>query len=473
MNSAIPNCFKDCDIRGIYPEEVYPALFESVGRALGQQIMTTAFSGLSPGTVVVGGDARLSTPALKAAFLAGLSEYPLTIIDLGVVPTNVVYWAKAQKQVQCSAQITASHNPPQFNGLKVMNGEFPPTPEFFSQLAENLALPKQEVRAVIQSWPSVVADYTQWLISKFANQGIETLHVGVDPGNGCLSEIASGVFQALNARVTALFDVRDGSFPGRAPDSAIPKNLTALMQAVTEKQANLGFAFDGDGDRLGVIDNLGRYVGAEHLGMYILSHRPEHVAGKAVIMDNKCSFHLDHLVAKLGGNPVRCKSGHAYMKKSVITHAANLGIEVSGHYFSGALDGRDDPLYSALEICSYLAGDGQPMSAVLNGFPPMIMTEDIRVALSEDSISHIIETLSQGLWGAEVDLLDGARLIWENGWLLARRSITEPKITLRFEGATLQDLREIAERFGMQFPELKTEVAASVDRIISRGATHE
>jgi phosphomannomutase/phosphoglucomutase len=401
--------------------------------------------------------------------LTGLTAYDLRIADLGVVPTPVVYWAKERLEAQASAIITASHNPPEFNGLKVMNGKKPPTPDMIRALAEEKDgddISFGSWPGCITPWPAALATYQSEMIERFAGHGIESLSIVLDPGTGCQSGVASGVFRELGAKVAALHDYLDGTYPERHPDCAIPEHLTPLMSAVRKLGADLGVAFDGDGDRMAVVDDQGRIIASEHLGMILLEGPLRSDPGMPVIIDLKCSMHLDRLVSRLQGRPVRCKSGHAYMKGMVIELGAIMGIELSGHIFLKSLKGRDDPLYTALILSEYLAKQTHSLSSMVNALPRLIMTKDLRISMSGKEIEQIIEGLKQGLEGARMEMLDGVRLIWDHGWLLARKSITEPKITLRWEGETATDLERIGQLLADAFHNLSpyVEKALKEDR---------
>lgn len=458
---------KDCDIRGRYPEEVNEVLFLHLGKTFGHQVMATVHGEPGKATVVVGCDDRPSTQALKKSFLTGLTAHDLRITDLGVVPTPVVYWAKERVEAQASAIITASHNPPEFNGLKVMNGKRPPTRDMIRTLVEekerdDVSLPSWP--GYITPWPEALTTYKSEMIERFTGHGIESLSIVLDPGTGCQSGVASEVFRELGAKVVALHDHLDGTFPERDPDCAIPEHLAPLMSTVRRFGADLGVAFDGDGDRIAVVDDQGRIIASEHLGMILLEGPLQIDSGMPVIIDLKCSVRLDRLVSRLQGRPVRCKSGHAYMKDMVIELGAIMGVELSGHIFLHSLKGRDDPLYSALILAEYLAKETRSLSFLVDALPRLIMTKDIRIPMSGEEMEQIIEGLKQGPEGARVEMLDGVRLVWDHGWLLARRSITEPKITIRWEGETAQDLKRIGQLLANSFHSLSPHVGKALEQ---------
>lgn len=457
---------KDCDIRGKYPVEVNEALFLRLGKSFGRQVTASAQRDQKEAAVVVGCDDRRSTPALKRSFMNGLITHQLRVLDLGIVPTPLVYWAKERVRAQASAVITASHNPPEFNGLKVMNGMRPPTPDMIRALTtgkDDLSL--RSGPGVVRPWPNALAAYRAELIERFSGAHIDNLSIVLDPGTGCQSGVASGVFKTVGAKVYAIHDHLDGTFPERHPDCAVAEHLIPLMSAVRESRADLGVAFDGDGDRIAVVDDKGRIMASEHLGMVLLKGPMRPDPGRSVIIDLKCSIHLDRLAARLQARPVRCKSGHAYMKEMVLERDAIMGVELSGHIFLGCLNGRDDPLVTALLLAEYLAKEKRPLSSLVDELPTIIMTRDLRIAMAAEEMAGIIEGLKQGPEGSRVEMLDGVRLVWDHGWLLVRRSITEPKLTIRWEGETVEDLRRIGQMLAGKFKRLSPHVKEALRQV--------
>ncbi|MDJ1017916.1 MAG: hypothetical protein QNJ35_15515 [Paracoccaceae bacterium] len=458
--------FKDCDIRGTTPDQVNADIFSRVGREFGRLLAKDAAEGRSGGTIVIGGDGRHSTPDLLAATIRGLAGSEVQIIDLGAcVPTPTIYWAKEHLGAHASAIVTASHNPPHWNGLKVMRGKMPPRPEDILFLAdtasENDEIPSSS-QSRAESMGTIVKDYMHALRERFGSQSLEGLKVVVDPGNGCLSGIASGMFRELGADVVALHDRIDADFSERNPDCAVAENLADLVKAVKDESADFGIGYDGDGDRLAVVDDTGRLLGSERLAMLLFQGAVPLGDGDKAILDIKCSMHLERAIAALGGAAIRCKSGHAYMKRMVLETGAVAGVEVSGHVFLGAINARDDPLHTSLLLAGWLARQNSPMSAFVDEFPKMFMTSDIRVEMGKEDIDQLLADCALGLAGADVQEIDGVRLVWPHGWLLARRSITEPKVTIRLEGETSEDLMRIGTVFTDRFPFLREQIASAL-----------
>jgi len=457
--------FKDCDIRGTTPDQVNEDIVARVGREFGRLVATDK----AGGTIVIGGDGRHSTPALLAAAIRGLSGSPIEIINLGVcVPTPAVYWAKDHLGAHASAIVTASHNPPHWNGVKAMRGAMPPRPEdiqFLAEKARESEVIPASVSAQTRKMETIIRDYMSALSERFGAQDLGGLKVVLDPGNGCMSGIASQVFLDLGAEVVALHDRIDADFSERNPDCAVPENLAALIKTVRDEAADFGVGFDGDGDRLAVVDDTGRLLGSERLAMLLFQGAVPLGQGDTVILDNKCSMHLDLAIAAMGATAIRCKSGHAYMKSMVLDSGAVAGVELSGHVFLGSINGRDDPLYTSLLLADWLARQDRQTSAVVDTFPKMFMTSDIRVEMGALDIDKLLAECAEGLDGSDVQTIDGVRMLWPHGWLLVRRSITEPKVTIRLEGRTASDLTQIGKLFTDRFPFLRQEIDAALSKL--------
>jgi len=460
--------FKDCDIRGTYPEQVNEDIFARVGRELGRQLTEAATDGADRPAIVISGDGRRSTQTLMEATIRGLAASPIDILDIGYpMPTPAVYWAKEHLGAQASAIVTASHNPANWDGMKVMTGEMPPQPEDIRHLADR-ASASAEVPVSgpgrVRKLENIVEDYMQAMEARFSAQPLDKLKVVVDPGNGCLSGVASHVFRNLGADVVALYDEIDPTFSQRNPDCAVAENLSVLVRTVVDEGADFGIGFDGDGDRIAVVDDKGRILGSERFAM-VLFEGAVPAAGRSVILDIKCSMHLEQAVAAQGGTARRCKSGHAYMKRMVLEQNAVAGVELSGHVFLGEINGRDDPLHTALLLAGWLSTQDRPLSAFVDDFPEMFMTDDIRVAMDKTEIDQLLTACAEGFDDAEVQTIDGVRLVWPKGWLLVRRSITEPKVTIRLEGVTRVKLNEIGDAFADRFPTLRPEIEKALAQL--------
>ena len=346
-----------------------------------------------------------------------------------------------------------------------MNGPLPPVPEDITDLARPLGDPAPTGapgRATEDD--RAVEDYLLERRQAFQGQGIEGRSVAIDPGSGCQTGVASRLFRALGARVTAIHDELDGAFARRHPDCAVPGHLAALCETVRQAGATVGIAFDGDGDRLAIVDDLGRPVSAEQVAMLLLTRAILVPKGAPVILDIKSSMNVERLIREAGGVPVRCKSSHAFIKRAVLERDAVMGCEVTGHLFLRELGGIDDPLYTALLFCRWLAGQRAAVSALVDALPRFYVSPDLRLRMPAEQVAALQERLLAEAPATDIDRTDGVRLIWPEGWLLARRSVTEQAVTLRFEGEDAEGLTAVVERFLGVFPDLRSRVSEALTR---------
>lgn len=444
--------YKPCDIRG--PVGALSGdLYRSWGRALGQK--------LPPGSrFVVGGDVRLSTPGFLEALVTGLSEAGMVVENLGVVPTPLVYFAKRHRGAGGAAIVTASHSPPDLNGLKWLIGELPPTAEHVRQLereGEGEAGATRSAGTVRRV--DVATEYLNWLLERWGCQrGGKLRRVIVDPGNGCWSGRARDdlgrVFPALE--LVTIHDTEDGTFSERNPDCARPEYLEALSEAVRREGAQLGVAFDGDGDRVAFVDGDGVMSTAEQTTWILLRSFGEELEGRAVVHDIKFSDLIPRTTNELGGHAVAERSGHAYLRTRMIGSGALFGAEISGHYFYGELDGGDDGLFTACRMIAHLARSGTSLTALRKSCPIVYLTPEIRA--TADDREATLREIRDAYRDYPRTTVDGIRVDFPRGWVLVRRSVTEDRaLTLRFEGQTAADLERIVGDFRGKFPGLVPE----------------
>lgn len=451
--------FKACDIRGVYGKELNEDTFRRIGRAMGTLLPAK--------TVVVGGDVRASTPSLKAALIQGVTESGSDVMDIGVVPTPAFYFAKDHLGADAGAMVTASHNPPEFNGLKLILGALPITEEEIGRVrtlteSGDFAEGMGEVREI-----DVVPAYIEF-IRRIAPRADNTgpFKIVLDCGNGCYSTIAPDVMRDFGYEVTELFCEADGRFPNRHPNSAIAEHLTELTNRVIGDVADLGVAFDGDGDRVSFVDDEGRFLSADKgiaiLARHVLAGSP----GGKVIYDLKCSSVVPESVACAGGIAITERSGHAFIKRRMISDDAVFGGELSGHYFHRTLHGGDDGLYTALVMAGLLARSGARLSDLADAVPGYATTPDIRVQF-DGGRPEIVRGLVESFPAERVSTLDGVKVAFDGGWALARISVTEPAITLRFEASDEDRLRAIIEEFLSPVPELREAADGEIRRVLS------
>jgi phosphomannomutase/phosphoglucomutase len=428
--------FKACDVRGQYGTELTTGIADQLGRAIG-----TELAGCS---VVVGGDLRPSTEPLKEALIEGLMASACRVIDLGILPTPAFYFSKDYLGAEGGVMVTGSHNPPGDNGFKITLGGWPITEEELAVLQRRMELGDFGQGEGSYERADLIGRYKDFIRSKFpAGDGLKVV---VDAGNGCYSLIAPDVLRALGYRVTELFCEPDGTFPGRPSNPAVAANLKILRERVVDTGARLGAAFDGDGDRVVFVDEKGRVVASDRsivlFARYLLRRRPGEI-----VYDLKCSSVVPEEVRKAGGVPVMEKSGHAFIKATLLRRKAVLGGEISGHFFFGDLGG-DDGLYATLLMLQIISGDGRGLAVLADTVPKYPITPDIRIpcppAEAQSIVQELISAFSQEP-DCEISTLDGVRIAWPDGWALVRASVTEPLITLRFEAHNERRLAQIQE----------------------------
>ena len=434
--------FKACDIRGEYGTELTEGLAERLGQVVGTR--------LRGGTVVVGGDVRLSTPVLKAALIEGLCSSGCQVLDVGIVPTPALYYAKRKLGAEASAMVTASHNPAPDNGFKLMLGDRPPTEDELLEIEREMALGAFACGAGSVERVDILPDYETLLVQRFQPGG--SLHLVLDCGNGCYSAVAPGVLQRLGYRVEPLFCEADGRFPNRSPNPAVAANLNTLRERVNAAGADLGLAFDGDGDRVAFVDSRGRPAESDRVAVLLARHLLRESPGE-VIYDIKSSSLLAEAVQTAGGTPVMERSGHSFIKTALLDRDAVFGAEISGHFFFREVGG-DDALYAACLLLQILQAEGRPLAELLDALPRYPITPDIRLPCPPEQADRILKALAAAFAGCPVSRLDGVRIDFGDGWALARRSVTEPLLTLRFEAHSEARLAEIQQTVRGRVPML-------------------
>ena len=436
--------FKDCDIRGIYGRELHDDDAYRIGRGLGTMIR--------PGGVMrVGGDVRLSTPNLKEQLIRGLTESGVKVEDLGTIPTPALYYALASGAADGGATVTASHNPPEYNGVKFMlNGETV-TRTVIDRLADIIRRGDYPEATGSVSRIDILPAYLASLSKRFSAR--KPLHIVVDAGNGAMSHVAPGALRSVGYKVTELFCEPDGAFPNRDPNPSEYSHLTAVCAKVTEAGADFGVAFDGDGDRAVFIDETGRAIQNEKALVLFIRHllkdRPT-----PVVYDQKSSSVIRKAVLAMGGAPIPERSGHAFIKRRFLELGAAVAGEVSGHFFFGEL-GYDDGLYAAMTMAEILCLSDAPLSALADAIVCPPITSDIRIACpyaEQQSWLDRIEALAE-THPCKVLKLDGVRLEFENGWLLMRKSVTAEQVTFRAEADTPERLKQLARLAESALPE--------------------
>jgi phosphomannomutase/phosphoglucomutase len=426
-----PSIFRAYDIRG----QVATSLSADVVRALGQAIGSEA-AARGQQDIVVGYDGRHSSPELAAALIEGLTAAGRSVIELGCVPTPVVYFATHLLGTEAGVIVTGSHNPPQYNGLKIVLGGEALAGDAIQALRRRLQAGDLVTGEGSSRRHDVVPDYIDRIASDITLH--RPLRVVLDCGNGVAGAVAPRLFRNLGCEVDELFCEVDGDFPNHHPDPVVPANLDALIARIRDTGADLGLAFDGDGDRLGVVDNRGEIIWADRLMMLFARDTLDRNPGSDIIFDVKCTRLLASLISDHAGVPVMWKTGHSLIKQKLRETGAPLAGEMSGHiFFQERWYGFDDGLYAGARLLEILSMDPRDSAEIFAELPQGVSTPELRVDLAEGEAPELIEALlaqAGDLPDARVTTIDGLRLDLPDRWGLVRASNTQPGLVLRFEG---------------------------------------
>ena len=433
--------FKAYDIRGVVPATLTPEVAQAIGRAFGMAALAEGEH-----TVAVGRDGRLSGPALSAALIQGLQDVGVNVINIGMCTTPMLYFAAA---TLCNSgiMVTGSHNPKDYNGFKmVLAGRAIYGPEI-QALRETIQAQRWQLpQTGMVREADVLADYTARIVGdvKLARP----MKIVVDCGNGVAGATAPAIFRALGCEVLELFSEVDGNFPNHHPDPSKPENLQDVVKALQATDAELGLAFDGDGDRLGIVTKDGQTIYPDRQMMLFAKDVLTRVPGGTILFDVKCTQRLAPAIAQAGGVPEMYKTGHSLVKARMKEVNSPLGGEMSGHiFFKERWFGFDDGTYAGCRLLEILSKEQNP-SAVLNALPTSFSTPELNVACAEGephALTAQLQALAPEVFAApaQISTIDGLRVDWDDGFGLIRASNTTPVLVLRFEGHTEAALQRI------------------------------
>lgn len=464
-----------CDIQGEAGSELEPELYARWGRGLGLQVAPQA-------KFVIGGDVRGSTPGFLAALADGLCQAGVDVINLGVMTTPMIYYAKRRLQAAGCAIVTASHNPAKTNGLKWQIGERPPGEDDVAELRRAARSPnaRRSRRPRTEQRPLDVSfDYVAWLQERWVEWMGARLRVVLDPMHGCCACRARRYLQAVfpHTLFVAIHDASDPSFGGRSPDCSRPENLEELVEAVYRERADVGVAFDGDGERIALVDNEGNVLTAEETTWIFLGSLGRQLRGRRFVHDVKFSDCIPRRARKLGAEPVAERSGHAFVRRRMLDARALFGAEVSGHYFFEELGGGDDGLFAACWVLAHLAQSRKPLAQLRRACPPVFITPDLRLPLAPRDQARVLQQARDAWSHCPQTSLDGVRIDFPKGWALVRGSVTEPALTFRFEANRWTDLSRLVRRFCQSLPGLGADLwrqfAAATGHAHARDALEE
>ncbi|MCP4211644.1 MAG: phosphomannomutase/phosphoglucomutase [Halieaceae bacterium] len=438
--------FRAYDIRGKANTELTDELVKKIGMAIG-----TIAGERGEQTIIVGCDGRVSTPRIKSVLLRGLMSAGRDVVDIGLVPTPLLYFATRRLNYHSGVMVTGSHNPADQNGLKIVMNQETIGAGGIEEIRNRVIEGSFSTGEGTLTSEEVIPAYVDEVLHDIAIS--VPLRVVVDAGNGATSDIAPALLEELGCEVIPLNCVVDGSFPGHPPDTSNEDNLAQLAEKVVDARADFGVAFDGDGDRLAVVTGSGRIIRSDVLLMLYAEDVVSRNPGTDVVFDVKCSRLLSSLITQHGGRPVLWKTGHAFMKEKMRETNALLGGEFSGHIFFGERwYGFDDGIYAACRLAEILSTHGESLDESIGKFPETVNTPEIIIPIDDNYKFALVEKIahSADFSAGKVNNMDGIRVDFSNGWGLIRASNTGPALTARFEADTQENLDIIKEEFRAQ-----------------------
>ncbi len=435
--------FREYDIRGTVPEELNPETAHELGLGMG-----TYFQINGAGRVSVGRDCRLSSPDLSRALIEGLKASGMDVVDVNMVPTPLLYFSLHHLDVAGGVQITGSHNPPNFNGFKICLGHAAIYGQEIQKIREIISSQSFKQGHGKQESMDIITPYLAYLEENL-HPGPNKGRVVLDAGNGAGGPVGVSAYEQMGFEVVPLYCEPDGRFPNHHPDPTIPENLSSLIDKVRAVSADLGIAFDGDADRIGVVDREGRIIWGDQLMIVFSRDLLFRNPGAAVIGEVKCSQVLYDDIAAKGGRPIMWKAGHSLIKSKMKQERAMLAGEMSGHLFIGErYFGFDDAVYAGARLLEILSLTDKDLHALLADVPKTVNTPEIRMDCPDDKKFDIVSALvNEFKKDYEVIDVDGARVLFDGGWGLVRASNTQPVLVLRFEATDENRLADIRQVF--------------------------
>ncbi|WP_370592193.1 hypothetical protein [Reinekea sp. G2M2-21] len=438
--------FRAYDIRGIAGQTLTNDTAMQIGLAIGSESYDRGEQ-----TIIVARDGRLSSPELSQALIRGLAASGRDVIDIGVVPTPVCYFASEHLRVSSCVMVTGSHNPGNHNGFKIVIGGNTLAGDEIKGLFHRI----ENQNFLSGTGNTTTQDVSSAYLARVCDdvKAQRPLKIVIDCGNGVAGTLAPQLIKGIGCHVLPLFCDIDGNFPNHHPDPSDPRNLQDLTRTVVETRADLGLAFDGDGDRLGIVTNSGKIIYADRLLMLLAKQVLQTNQGGTVLFDVKSSRRLKDLIIGFGGKPVMWKTGHSFMKRKMRETGAVLAGEMSGHvFYKDRWYGFDDALYTAARLIEILAGQNETIDTLFNELPQDLSTPELSIATSDERKFRVIEALQRNgqFSGGQVTDIDGVRVDFQDGWGLVRASNTSPKIVCRFEADNEASLRKIQNLFKQQ-----------------------
>lgn len=453
-----PYIFREYDIRGKVDKDFTEEVVKLIGRAYGTLVKRRGGK-----RVICGRDGRLSGPALQNALIEGILSTGIDVVNIGITPTPVMYFTLYfYREYDGGIQVTGSHNPPEFNGLKICVGKDTIYGSEIQRLRHMIEEEDFETGQGHYSERNVLEDYIDYLTKHIKLD--RPLRIALDPGNGVCALTAPEIFTRLGCEVECLFCEVDGTFPNHHPDPVVPENLEYLKRKVLEKNLEVGFGYDGDGDRIGVIDEKGNIIWGDQLLIIFARDLLKEYPGAKIIGEVKCSRVLYRTIERLGGQAIMWKTGHSLIKSKMKEEGALLAGEMSGHiFFADRWFGFDDGVHASLRLAEILSKTKEPLSSLLQDIPKLISTPEIRIPCPDEVKFQIVEDLVKKFKeeGLEVIDVDGARIEFKEGWALVRASNTQPVLVLRFEAENEAFLKQLQERVYSTLEDMKKKYGIS------------
>ena len=438
--------FRAYDIRGVVGQTLTAQVAQLIGQAVGSEVRAKGLQ-----TVLVGRDGRRSGPELADAVIKGLLAAGCDVIDIGAVPTPLLYFATHDLNAGSGVMVTGSHNPPEYNGFKIMVGGETLAEQDIQRLYARIVEDRMERGRGALTQMDLIENYIERISGDIQLE--QPLKVVIDCGNGIAGAIAPRLFEAIGCEVVPLYCDVDGGFPNHHPDPSDPRNLQDLIVTVKQMKADLGLAFDGDGDRLGVVTRAGQVIYPDRLLMLFARDVLVRAPGATIIYDVKCTGHLSGVILGHGGSPIMWKTGHSLIKRKMKETGAELAGEMSGHFFfQERWYGFDDGLYAGCRLLEIVAADGRDPDEIFEELPQGVSTPELKVPMAEGEHYRFIEKFRDRARfdGARITTIDGVRADWSDGWGLVRCSNTTPSLVLRFDAADGDALARIQGVFRAQ-----------------------
>ncbi len=439
MSVINPYIFREYDIRGVVDKDLTENIIELIGKAFGTHLQRQGGKKVS-----VGGDIRLSTEKFKNALIRGLTSSGANVLDLGTIPTPVLYFSLFKLTVDGGIMITGSHNPPEFNGLKMSVGQSSIYGQEIQKLREIIEKEDFLTGAGKVEKKNIIPEYLKDIGNRIKAKN--NVKVVFDCGNGAGALVIEDLMKSLGVNAYFMYCEPDGTFPNHHPDPTVAEYIADLREQVLKLNADLGIAFDGDADRIGVIDDKGDIIWGDRLLILFARSILKEKKGQKIIFEVKCSQALPEMIEAAGGEPIMWKTGHSLLKKKMKETGAVIGGEMSGHlFFADRYHGYDDAIYAAARLIELLSQENKKTSELLADVPEYYTTPEIRIEVQSDEEKFIIASKAAKYFKEHYEVIDvdGVRILFGDGWGLVRASNTQPVLVLRFEAKTQKRLEEL------------------------------